>query len=243
MTTMTKERPILFTPAMAQAIYECRKTQTRRVVKGVPEYVQSIEWHDPCGLGGSWWDCDKDGFSDKATLRGQCPYGAPGDRLWVRESVWQSKTYPTSLTGDSEPVSYWGQLVHYAGAGDPPNTPNTYYPTGLRNGAFAAPYPYASWHRRPNIHMPRWACRSVLEIISVRVERVQDISEADARAEGFDWARADGDCEPDEDYRQVGYPREGSFARQNFLNTFYRINKRAPEGSNPWIWVIEFKKV
>ena len=95
--------------------------------------------------------------------------------------------------------------------------------------------------------MPRWASRLTLEVVSVRVERLQDITEADAVAEGVDpgapWFPPGQWEPPDEDPRQVGYGR-GSFALQNYRNLWDHINgKRSPWASNPWVWVITFRRV
>lgn len=111
----------------------------------------------------------------------------PGDRLYVRESIWQASPYPgTSPSGEPDESGRWSShLVHHAADGNPPNCANRYYgPNGLRGGAFAAPDPYAVWLQRPSIHMPRWASRLTLVVEEVRFQRLQDISEADAIAEG-----------------------------------------------------------
>lgn len=113
----------------------------------------------------------------------------PGDRLWVRENIWQASSYPgTPPSGEPEPNAWcWGDLFHYAADGDPPNCANRYYgPAGLQGGAFAAPDPYASWILRPSIHMPRRASRLTLIVTDVRRQHLQEISEQDARAEGFE---------------------------------------------------------
>jgi hypothetical protein len=101
---------------------------------------------------------------------------------------------------------------------------------------------------RPSIHMPRWASRITLEVVSVRVERLRAITEEDARAEGVDWVaphpygeRWDDDRE---DPREVGYPGGGSFARDNFRRLWDSINgKRAAWAQNPWVWAVEFRMV
>lgn len=182
-----KERPILFSGPMVNAILENRKTQTRRVVKPQPE-------RDPaCGV---WFPATtakrKRHYANEEHFRrglpiDWSPYGVVGDRLWVREA-WQD---------GNGGIYYRADGIH--------------------------PGPW-----KPAIHMPRWASRITLEITGVRVERLQDISNDDARAEGVpEW---DGD-EPG-DYR-------GSFR-----DVWDSINgKRHPWSSNPWVWVREFKRI
>lgn len=173
-----KERPILFSGPMVNAIREERKTQTRRVVKPQPE-LESNEWHYEKSRGLSvdhyYW---KDGSpaNDKLVAE-QCPYGVPGDRLWVREAWAKS-----SCDRGSGVIRYAADdtarfvVAEDGGEGDW---------CGLAGVADASRcLPVDRW--RPSIHMPRWACRLVLEVVSVRVERLQAISEADAIAEGFD---------------------------------------------------------
>lgn len=125
-----------------------------------------------------------------------CPYGVPGDRLWVRET-WCAD----GLDDGSAP------LYHFRADGDHD--------------------PEATW--RPSIFMPRTACRIVLDVTGVRIERVQDISEADAKAEGPELLP-----DPMQDT-----PRRW---RDSYRTLWDSINgKRAPWDSNPWVWVVEFK--
>ena len=202
-----KERPILFSSEMVRAIIDGRKTQTRRVVKPQPA----------AGL--------------------PCPYGAPGDRLWVRETFasFRAEGQPVTPRDARYVVLRDGAQVYADGKTYPPLA-------AYAAGAFDA----IKW--RPSIHMPRWASRITLEVVSVRVERVQSITEEDARAEGVDWAaphpygeRWDDDRE---DPREVGYSTGGSFARDNFRRLWDSINgKRASWASNPWVWAVEFRRV
>ena len=184
---MAKERPILFSGPMVRAILEGRKTQTRRVVKfdPCPSSYAMVSHYD--GLGNVV-------LTDGSYLR--CPYGQPGDRLWVRET-WAHRRW---MLGDASPDP---TTVYRADSDD------------LRG--------CDRW--RPSIHMPRWASRITLEVVSVRVERLQDISEEDAMAEGVALA---------ENYR-------GRLA--HFAGLWEQINDLGSWNANPWVWVVEFRKL
>lgn len=165
-----KERPILFQGAMVRALLAGTKTQTRRAINPQPDVGE--------GFGGSirlrFKTRDGRLLLDEAlespkphTYLGLCPYGQPGDRLWVKERGWMA----ASRTA----------FVPFAG-NESTQAPRS--PDGT---------PYRSW---PSIHMPRWASRITLEIAGVRVERLQAINEADAAAEGVEeWGR--GALSPD----------------------------------------------
>lgn len=211
-----KERPIIFSAPMVRAILDGRETQTRRVVKltdsgRVKEPGSPRNWH----------------LDDPEAVMA-CPYGVPGDRLWVREA-WAVPP----------------QLNHL-----PPRMIDQPKPGELRPGILAIvcyregyagydPWPGTRW--RPSIHMPRWASRLTLEIVSVRVERVQEISEKDALAEGaleFDSPTTF----VDHGMQSIYLPSMG-YARASFMRLWDSINaKRAPWDSNPWVWVIEFRR-
>lgn len=126
-------------------------------------------------------------------------YGPPGRRLVVREAL-KFKSNRLVYMGD-------GELV------DEDRIPNGYT---TRRSYF------------PNIFMPRWACRSEPIVAREWFERVEDISEADAKAEGF--------------ASDIGAPVDGTSAGERFLDTFYRINKRAPAGKNPWVRAVQFSR-
>lgn len=224
-STAPRERPILFSGPMVRAILEGRKTVTRRVVKGEFDAIS------PSGI-----RYKKN--ASRSRMANPCPYGQPGDRLWVRESWWQAgdwqPTYPDDDTG-----SWFGsQRVVYSADGLPPNEPNRHYLNGLRNGAYSAADPHVIWRHRPSIHMPRWASRILLEITAVHVERLQDISEEQALAEGAvpepcDHARLackEIDC-------------WGDTAKGTFGFLWETINGTGSWATNPWVWVVEFKRV
>jgi len=205
-----KERPILFSAPMVRAILDGRKTVTRRVCKPQP----SANAHTTCASGnpmGAWWETGKD--------INRCPHGQPGDRLWVRET-WYCDHFEVMrgpyLKPDDLDIGEAlddGTLVYAA--------------DGL------TPYEADQPIWKPSIHMPRWACRILLEITAVRVERLQDISRADIRAEGLQCPPelASDDVSPN--YRDW-YPAAW---RELWESTGGDWN------ANPWVWVVEFKRV
>jgi len=190
-----RERPIIFSGPMVRAILDGRKTQTRRAVKS--SGIWSVEDRD-----GSRWPGYENNYGEWQWMA--CPYGQPGDRLWVRECWGLRDTQPKD--GPERAV------IGYRADGE----------TAAPNGR------YQLW--RPSIHMPRWASRITLEITGVRVERVQDISEEDARAEGVsETCVLPGD--------------RGSFI-PSFGMLWEQINAKRGYGwdVNPWVWVIEFRR-
>lgn len=213
------DKPILFSGPMVRAILDGRKTQTRRVIKPQPEPwrdyhleggCQQADWRFDLGErteDGKRYDYGlwmHSGFHESRFQR--CPYGQPGDRLWARETWWH---------GDH---NYWPDAV------DPPELPEPalfYRADKGRN---------VTW--KPSIHMPRWASRLTLTITDVRVERVQDISEADAIAEG---------CRPSLEYAE-GIPCGYGPAVPEFANLWDTINAKRGYGwdANPFVWAISF---
>lgn len=142
-----KERPILFSAPMVNAILDGKKTQTRRVIKGHwKEWLESIN--------------DITNLDASCALENQCPYGKPGDQLWVRETFHSPTDQVTIYRAN------WREDARARGFDNIPNTVN--------------------WKWTPSIHMPRWASRIQLEITGIRVERLQDISDDDALEEGVD---------------------------------------------------------
>ncbi|MCW9321888.1 hypothetical protein LAV69_00995 [Klebsiella quasipneumoniae subsp. quasipneumoniae] len=217
-----KERGMIFNGEMTRAILDGRKTQTRRIMKPQPE---------PCPRGGHWWPSNvfktmlhveeemQNSEGGWGGLAGDaCPFGDLGDRIWVRET-WAE-------AGASAP-----DLKLYR-ANYPEHVPSIYENVPLAEEI--------RW--TPSIHMPRWASRILLEITDVRVERLNAISEEDAEAEGIDMeALYDSqDCyDCIADHNMTGRPTvTGAF--KYLWESIY-----GEEGwkSNPWVWVIEFKRV
>ena len=227
-----KERPILFSAPMVRAILEGRKTVTRRVVKVQP-FDLSWSRHDHRFeyTAGRLENGDEiDGFYAYTTRSGgewsaKCPYGQPGDRLWVRETFADLRGTGIEHRPDPE-----GPLQRYAYAAD------------CRPGSYAdeARKDYGiKW--KPSIHMPRAACRILLEITEVRVERLGDISDEQALAEGVrlytDHAEF-GDW-----YHVEGIETYSAAPRRSFELLWSSINGADSWNSNPWVWVVEFKRV
>ena len=215
-----KERPILFSAPMVRALLEGRKTQTRRVVKSpsniVDDQVHKVVSapHYEHGMPGQFVALNAiGGIASKAfsPLSFSCPYGVPGDRLWVRETIWHH-----ARNGRGLPDHDCGGWCYAA------------------NGS-----PESGWKRISSIHMPRWASRLTLEITNIRVERVQEISEEDARAEGVLGESVECDVAADP-------PGQIAFVtryRQPYMRLWDSINGVGSWVSDPWVWAITFKAV
>lgn len=199
-----KERPILFSAPMVRAILNGSKTQTRRVAKGLIA----------------------------------CPYGKPGDQLWVREAwrigAWDENRPAFALDYCDGARKEWIEVPD--AMGDDGELFDRLWQQSSDDAAKALGIqdryqwePGQSPCRwRPSIHMPRWASRIQLEITGIRVERLQDISEADAEAEGV---------------RNSLHLQGGRFARDNFAHLWWTINGAGSWDANPWVWVIEFRRI
>lgn len=224
-----KERPILFSAPMVRAILEGRKTQTRRLLQPQP-FQESCAGESMLGHKGLAGLFAAHVFGHCAAKLLRCPFGAVGDRLWVRESFmleWPDMDRPE----DEDEFRGWVKR-HYA-ATDP--KPELYHEDS--DPELDKPL---GW--RPSIHMPRWASRITLEVTGVRVERLQDISEEDGRAEGI----RELPLQEGQSGAWFGDPggKHDRSARQAFERLWDSINaKRAPWDSNPWVWVIEFKRL
>ncbi|TFH85233.1 hypothetical protein EQG41_18130 [Billgrantia azerbaijanica] len=233
-----KERPILFKrPAadvMVRALLDGRKTQARWLLEPQPSH--DFGWYPGCGNDGKSLHYANERHWRNGAPMDWCHYGQPGDRLWVRE------TFADGLCTEST-------LAFRA----------THKPSDLDEG-WDEPI---KW--KPPIFMPRSYSRITLEIVSVRVERLQEISEADAEAEGafftdygrrchhYGPPRDASECpEPDKHHPQrAGWsmvPTESheqclSSARMAFANLWESINGAGSWDANPWVWVVEFKRV
>ena len=222
-----KERPILFSAAMVRAILEGRKTQTRRVMKPQPDDDGKIIVGKIGGNRGVAYVGNS--TSGGIVTRVPCPYGRPGDLLYVRET-WQA--------WDRVSVEYneWERWTRERRGGlsfdayrEEHGNPSSieYRATSNSRGPWT-----------PAIHMPRWASRITLRLTDVRVERVQDISEEDAIAEGITGPHDVG-------YRAYRVPGDSKPRYSSAVAAFEAINTERDCGwdANPWVWVLVFEPV
>lgn len=217
-STKPKERPILFSAPMVRAILDGRKTVTRRAVneralKNIGYGVQLGECHELPSEGPL--HPNSIGYYNDF-----CPYGQPGDRLWVRES-WQADSQVDCVA--PRELSH-GEPIRYPADWD------------FRQPGCAMIRPGKI---RPSIHMPRWASRILLEITGVRVERLQDITEDQAKAEGV---RLYTDHAELGDWWHVeGIETYSADPRKSFELLWSSVG--GDWQANPWVWVVEFKRV
>ena len=227
MSTSTKERPIIFSSEMIRAILDNRKRQTRRVVKfrtksaklfgQQQEHFELKSAYPAREKGWIFWSSDSPGlaeFTKRAYSDGiTSPYGEPGDRLWVKEAWYTSKKYDP-LPPAKFPVEA-KTIFRYLGSRAKPE-----WAGRTRSARF----------------MPRWASRITLEIVNVRVERLQDVSDDDAKAEGFEY------------YGETLFKDYGEILAEHtaiYKYASYWDLLNARQGflwkSNPWVWMIEFR--
>ncbi|HDZ2707791.1 hypothetical protein AAHW74_06600 [Klebsiella pneumoniae] len=199
-----KERGMIFNGEMVRAILDGRKTQTRRIIKDctvgrdqISKFIQIEK---------KFIGCYPEDVPE--LIRECCPYGVPGDRIWVRESfrVHSRATDVATLVYKASERNSWTEQTHRV-------------PVAVCN----KPATPEKW--TPSLHMPRWASRILLEITGVRVERLRSMSQDDARAEGV--IAASG-------------PMEAGLAFRELWDSIYGEESWK---ANPWVWVIEFKRV
>lgn len=213
-----KERPMLMTPENAQKSHDGTKTKTRRILK--PQPAADVEWYGfmkASEKDTGWYPCkgdpkDIDAWEQAEGPKLVCPYGWVGDRLWIREA-WQV---------DAPHDGTWPDTVFYGCKGAPLDLiPEVY--RSSKHCLFRGSWTGTDLIWRPSIHMPRWACRTVVGIVSIEIERLQEITEEDARAEGI------------QEY--------GIGAIHDFMQLWTSINGEYSWALNPFVWVIEYKKV
>jgi hypothetical protein len=219
-----QEFPIIFRGDMAAKVHDGTKTQTRRL-KGLEEVNADPDLWTLVGVvqANPYFRDRRDGCA----VRIACPYGVPGDRLWVRESFWIPEWHnmkpPTCVDTGT------GSCVRYADTFDPSEK----CPEAGR------------WVRRPSIRMPRWASRTVLDLLEVRVQRVQEISDEDAIAEGCPGHDTIGKGEFPTHFWGVFSMGELVTPVGEFALLWESINAKRGYGwdVNPWCWCLTFKKV
>jgi hypothetical protein len=252
-----KEHPILFSAPMVRAILEGRKTVTRRIVKDwqspkedVSESDAELRWaalaqcHPRWGFiahGATAQEC-----ADDLASCGVCPYGQRGERLWVRET-WSVISHD---------FDEHGNMIDWTP--DRPATPIREMPFG--RGYYSGHVIYradgeavwagdddgggddrSAW--KPSIHMPRIASRILLEITDVHVERLQDINDSQIESEGVD-LDALADRQDRYDMCHAGSGAEGRpTLRTAWRDLWQSINGPGSWDANPWVWVVEFKRV
>lgn len=217
MEARIREKGLIFNSEMVRAILDGRKTQTRRLIKWKQTRFTEIGERED---GSKWpWSEDAEHTCD---FWHPCPFGAVGDRIWVREAY----RFPASLD-DVSPTGV-GEMAVATGYRKP-WAPTFYEFTGTFSdgwkGFETPPKVSDAGKLRPSIHMPRWASRILLEITNVRVERLRSMSQGDARAEGV--IAASG-------------PMEAGLAFRELWDSIYGEESWK---ANPWVWVIEFKRV
>ncbi len=243
-----KERPILMSgPLVVRTLDDVDpKWQTRRVIKPQPPSVEAVreksgsDYHwfrdrDPefRVAGPVWAVRELMGQQDNhGNVKIRCPYGVPGDRLWVREA-WRLAEMDGTDDGEvcDGKIAYradgalMGMQLDYSWALDHVDVS----------------HPEPKW--RPSIHMPRWASRLTLEVTDVRVERVQDITPKDALAEGINIDNLD--CVDDLCFGGRGCPNCESQAPEMFEELWDSINAKRGFGwdVNPWVWCISFRRI
>jgi hypothetical protein len=192
------DRPILFQGAMVRALLAGTKTQTRRAVKLPPEVSIREVVASLLPNRGDLWDFRRH-MDNPIAVR--CPYGQPGDRLWVREAFGEVYDFCDHPEMPGCPDERWNLGWKYRADGEVDRDDLEGFFTG--------------W--KPSIHMPRAVSRITLEITDVRVQRLWDISEADAQAEGWDGT-------------VLGYAK-----------LWESINGKGSWDANPWVWAVSFR--
>ena len=220
-----KERPILVRGPLIQPILDDIKTHTRRIMKPQPHEV--IPYPSSCPLIRL-----RESDATLSTWNNACPYGQPGDQLWVRENLRRSED---GLWGTYEADGSW--VVAQTGI------PMRICWHSSKDRSLSK-----SQDRKcvPSIHMPRWASRITLEIVDIRVERLQDISEKDAIAEGIEGLYINGRREGWINYTAKGGDDcDNAFGSPvaSYRTLWESINGPGSWELNPWVWVVVFRRV
>jgi hypothetical protein len=211
------ERPILFSGERVRAILSGVMTQTRRVCKATNQNQTDIM---AAAIMDDMMGADDGTHELAAWEQMRCPYGEPGDRLWVRETHFEARK--------------WRHAPLFAAAPDFMYRADYEYREELRSVI-------GCHHWMPSIFMKREASRITLEIVSVRVERLQNISEADALAEGIKPVQM-----PTGEVMYDDYLERGAMVARpvsSYASLWASINGPGSWGANPFVWVVEFKRL
>lgn len=238
-----KEIPILMTNELVVLALRDAKTQTRRFPKRQPEK----HWRQVCP--GSFEFYTGADLSDEVAVpaRVEHRYGKPGDVLWVKENHWRfGKWVKTGKFTEGKvvrglyrkPRPRWRFVPHKSGHGvvyrddlPPPRDSRATRRTQL------------AWHHRPSLFMPRWACRLELEVLDTKLEPLQDISEADAKAEGIQRFTYKESC--GEKFMwglKLEQPEHGATAKIGFEILWEKVNGAASWKENPWVVAVRFRR-
>lgn len=235
-----KEIPILYSASMALATLDGSKTQTRRAIKVPRRGSFVLMGDDEHADGGPWWPYQSDDGESSVCDDGcehfmPCPYGQPGDRLWGRETLfawgrWETR-YSAKKGRDEwhfvDMTLECGKAYLYAADGPRPQPL-----AGKRDGGVTP-----KWWKRPAIFMPRVASRIDLEVTGVRAERLQDISQADAIAEGLSAQPGGGWGLSDGSHFHLTDPRVC------YASLWEAINGAGSWNANPWVWCVSFRRI
>lgn len=223
-SNQVKERPIIFSGEMVKAILDGKKTMTRRAVKTQPRDECTEIATSACFGHVEYRSTSEDRQTQSILAKIKCPYGKIGDRLWVRETH-----HVVGGTADYEIEEIKQGLQDIKNFA-------SYKADGYGNpcdGGWASP-----------MFMPRWASRILLEITDIRVERLNDISEADCEKEGFRFYPLSRIC-----FKPCSTKHPSGHGSNNYKSIFgeywdtLNAKKGYPWSSNPWVWVVEFKVV
>ncbi|MDE9483556.1 hypothetical protein [Xenorhabdus bovienii] len=222
-----KETPIIFNADMVRAILDGKKTQTRRIFKQAVGSSLSVDYEYPWATL-SWLYGDGPGHEVyERTLKMQCPYGKIGDQLWVREAfsdlARMRERFASAIGRSVETIttSFEGDIAYRASLGSRAD--------------------YLKW--TPSIHMPRWASRITLEVTDIRVERLQDIKEEDALAEGIKTGRFGNKSNWRDGFYAPGDNQPCFSTKEAFKYLWQSIYSEENWNNNPWVWVIEFRRI
>ncbi|SXZ66079.1 morphogenetic protein [Klebsiella pneumoniae] len=209
---------MIFNAEMVRALLSGRKTQTRRIIKPQPEATLSGS------LSGKWLSRPLNGLllPKIEDIAIHCPFGSVGDRIWVREAfrVHSRATDVATLVYKASERNSWTEQTRRV-------------PVAVCN----KPATPEKW--TPSLHMPRWASRILLEITNVRVERLNAISEEDARAEGI----IDGGCLNCGEPEPCGCANPEPDATDAFAYLWQSVYGQESWNANPWVWVISFERI